>query len=774
MSFRIFSFFAAGILLMVARPAPAQTTVTVNGTIVDSASGEPVPSVNIRIAGTAQGTIANAHGAFRIPVPEAHRTLIFSAIGYAPREIAIPVPPVEPLLVRLTSSPVIVPEVLVIAEDPAFEIIRKAIAHKRSWMGKLTSYQFEAFTRQTLLRDTSIASITESYTTGFMATGDTLREIVRQKRQTQNIPMGDNGAAVRSIVNFNEDEIRLFQITVGSNSSAYSFIGPTAPEALEYYDYKLLRTSTVDGVDIYTIRMTPTTNLRPLFDGIITIADGTFAVMGVDVKPNETLNIPFLRDIDLRYRQQFSLYDGLFWMPTDIRISGAFSVSLIGFSLPRIGIEQTSAIYEYRLNDPLPDSMRGRPRVSVDSLAQKYDSTFWKGHDVLPLTEREQSAYGTLDSTQTLEKQFEPKGPLASLGDDEASDLFGILDLRFNRVEGFFTGLTHTTRSLIPNMEFRAKAGYGFSDKRFKYNLGATWSTGRRTGISAGADVYRAVGNTPDGGFYEPFAISVMALFSRIDYRDYYFTTGWSGYIALRPARWSQGTITYTDEQHYSVANATSYSFFGKRAYRDNPSIADGHLRSISLAIRLGDEPVPLGIVSRNAIDAGMEYSSPSVLRSEFDFRRYWALAEFGITTFGRSLLFPPQLRIRLFAGTSAGTLPPQRWQTLDTRASGYGAFGLLRGADVKEFVSRRYLVINAEHNFRSTPFLLLGIPFLYRNGVELIVHGSYAYADGYPQRYGEVGGGISRIFDLFRADVTYRCTGSRGWAFTLGIATLF
>src|SRR5207247_7868123 len=115
--------------------------------------------------------------------------------------------------------------------------------------------------------------------------------------------------------------------------------------------------------------MKPKTRLRPLFDGTITIADGTFAVMGVDVQPNETFTLPFIRDIDLHFQQQFSLYEENFWLPTDIRISGTFTISILGLSLPRIGLEQTSAMYDYAVNISIPDSILRRPHIQTDSNA---------------------------------------------------------------------------------------------------------------------------------------------------------------------------------------------------------------------------------------------------------------------------------------------------------------------------------------------------------------------------------------------------------------------
>ena len=84
---------------------------------------------------------------------------------------------------------------------------------------------------------------------------------------------------------------------------------------------------------------------------------------------------------------------------------------------------------------------------------------------------------------------------------------------------------------------------------------------------------------------------------------------------------------------------------------------------------------------------------------------------------------------------------------------------------------------------FRSTPFLILDIPFLYRNSIELIAHGTVAktwsnapvpFRTSTNGWYSEAGIGISRVFSFFRFDLTYRMMEPRGVYLTLGIAQLF
>src|SRR5690606_7933798 len=68
--------------------AIAQTTI--EGTITDAASGDPVPGVNIVVKGKLAGTISNANGGFSLrtndPPPF---TLVFSYVGYQTQEVQI-------------------------------------------------------------------------------------------------------------------------------------------------------------------------------------------------------------------------------------------------------------------------------------------------------------------------------------------------------------------------------------------------------------------------------------------------------------------------------------------------------------------------------------------------------------------------------------------------------------------------------------------------------------------------------------------------------------
>jgi hypothetical protein len=758
----------------------SQTFFTIRGTITDARSGEALPAANIRVLGSSKGTISNTQGEYTLSLESGSYALVFSYVAYLPETLDISLNRSIQQDIRLQPSPIMVPEVVVLGEDPALEIIRRAIAHKHTWMELLKSYSFDAFTRQVIWSDTSIAGITESYTTGYMGTGHPLREIVKQKRQTRNIPGSENLASVRRIVNFNEDEIRLFGAEINGKSSAYVFRGPTCPDALDNYDYKLLGTSTVNGTEIYTIKMNPKSRTKALFVGTITIASGTYAVIGVDVKPNESFTFPFAKDIDLRYRQQFALYDSCFWMPADIRIDGSFTISFVGLSLPKIGINFLSSIYDYKINPVLPDTIFKEPTLTTDSSAVKYDSTYWQTHEVLPLTPEQSRAYASLDSENTLDKQFQPHGALATVGNTNADFLLDFPDLRFDRVEGFFLGAKYKFDKLSQFFQLEGRIGRAISAKTTEYQLSGIFYPSTKRTLQFGGEFYDHLDNMPDAGFYGPLFISIMSLFDKNDYRDYFLAHGWRAFMKVFPNPILGTTVTYIDENESSLPVETNLSIpIRSTPYRANPAILEGRSDAVKLDVHYGEEPEALDIVSANYADLSIEKTTGG----EIEYTRYSGTFTWNYPTFGTDLLFPAELRVRGSGGLlevpSGAATATQSLFFLESRMSGLAPFGVLRGAGVMEFTGDRFVMLNLEHNFRSLPFLALNIPFLYRNSIELLSDVSVAQTwDGSTPAsggwYSEAGIGFGRIFDLLRIDVTYRFKQPAGVHFSLGLTTLF
>ncbi|WP_343703969.1 TonB-dependent receptor [Chitinophaga sp.] len=79
------------LFLAMAGGAYAQQPRTVTGRVTDSASKQPIPGVSVSLKGTGTGTATSAEGTFSLNIPAgSNQLLVFSSIGYATQEVAIP------------------------------------------------------------------------------------------------------------------------------------------------------------------------------------------------------------------------------------------------------------------------------------------------------------------------------------------------------------------------------------------------------------------------------------------------------------------------------------------------------------------------------------------------------------------------------------------------------------------------------------------------------------------------------------------------------------
>lgn len=84
----------------------------VSGTVVDEATGEPLPGVSILIQGTDQGTATDLDGRYTLEVPSEDAVLIFTFIGYERQEI--PIQGRSEIDVQMVSQAVLGDEVVVV------------------------------------------------------------------------------------------------------------------------------------------------------------------------------------------------------------------------------------------------------------------------------------------------------------------------------------------------------------------------------------------------------------------------------------------------------------------------------------------------------------------------------------------------------------------------------------------------------------------------------------------------------------------------------------
>jgi len=759
---------------LAASPVLGQTTI--RGRVTDAATGESLPQANLQIEGTYTGTITNAQGRYSLAVDSLPATVLVRYIGYQTARIRVTDESSARQDVALKPSPMEMDEVVVTgSENPGRRIMERVIEQKKTWWDSLGTYTVDAFSRYTVSNDTGIVAIYETQTEAFWDRERGTREVVRSRRQTENLGNTvDALPAASSVLNLYRDNVTV---------AGAELMGVTHPDALDRYSFTLDSTRARNGRRVYDILVEPQSRLTSAFRGQVSILDSADAMIEARLRPAQSLRLPrMVESQSLRFEQQFSNFGGPYWLPVDFRAQRKFKLSFSAFlSLPEFNFDQVSRLSGYQLNGPLPDSLYDEesesvvegtrvaeaPPAQTDSMT--LDSLGTDGPFV-PLSNEERRVYTNRDSTQQLGEAFRPSGPLADLAemsssgggfslglgsDDGAADTteadtsgapnsvdvqWPVPRFRYNRVEGPFVG-GRVAFEVGERVTLGLQGGHSFFlDSSLRWSYGGSAEVTLPTKALDHLSVSYRYGVDPrydaEVRLFSTFAQGVNSLWTLLGEPDYYDYFGNErvhvGLHGAIPRADLHGQLQFRNERHLSVTEVSDYnvlgrsSFFGRSTRQPpNPVIEDGQLRSLAMSVRWGDDSLLLGVLPVDRVQLNVEHTG-DWLASDFSFTRAKLSADARLSTFFRRRIQPTTLDLRVVGGGALGTLPLQRYGVIEASPLPYTPFGALRTLDDRPYQGSEYAALFWEHNFRTVPFELLGLYGIADRSIELILHGGH------------------------------------------------
>ncbi|MFC1650975.1 DUF5686 family protein [Candidatus Latescibacterota bacterium] len=327
-----------------------QAPIVIHGKIRDSENSKPLPAAHVRIKGTRIGTISNEEGEYNLEIPVLPAVVVVSFIGYESSEKNIPEGSPETIDILLEPRLYILPTVIVTSGNSAENIMRRVIERKKEWYGKLDTYKADAYTRVNLANDTKIAFISESISVLFWDKEKGSKEVTTFRKNTKNMQQDEAIASARMIPNLYDDDIELF---------GYNMVGLTHQDALDFYTFSIVEHKNLDDKTVYVMSVEPKSKLQPLFRGTVSILDEDYAMIDLDLSPNEAVIYPApLKEFKFSVKQQFSDFGEDIWLPVDVRVNGQIKIKF-GFllELPTINYTQVSHFSDYEINAALPDSL---------------------------------------------------------------------------------------------------------------------------------------------------------------------------------------------------------------------------------------------------------------------------------------------------------------------------------------------------------------------------------------------------------------------------------
>ena len=567
----------------------------IKGKITDNQK-QAIPFTTIFIKGTTKGTSANKEGEFVLKVNKGKYDLAFSAIGFKQFVKSVEVNKSIELNIILNDEVFELKDVVVKSggEDPAYEIIRKAIKQRKKYLKEIPTYTCDVYLKgiQKLLKAPEKFLGTDIKKVGQEIGLDSNRTGILYQSESQSIlsflpPNSYHEEMISSKVaggnrsfSFNratELLLNFYENTQEWNGlSNRPFVSPIADNALFYYDYKLIGTTIENGEFINKIQILPKRRYDPAYRGYIYIVEDSWRIHSTDLLMSKESNINLLDT--LKINQTYIPITKKTWMPSNVKFE--FTGGIFGF---RFGGYYVGVYSNYVLNPKL-NPKDFKEVVKITKEVNKKDSTYWSNARPIPLTKEETNNYIKKDS---IVKRRESKPYLDSLDKVNNNLKFSKIFLGgynprnrfkkefyhidpllpaifFNTVEGFGInyGASYTKRiDTINNRSLSLKGNirYGFSNKMLNANTSANIPIGKKLSLTLrlGSDVL----DLNSKGTLSTFGNTINSLFYERNYSKFYQKKYGEANLSSRLPFGLSANLGLAYQNNKWLPNSTSYAF---------------------------------------------------------------------------------------------------------------------------------------------------------------------------------------------------------------------
>lgn len=373
------------------------------GTIVDDQDNK-LQGVSVYYKNTTQGVTTNKEGQFQIKHLK-DNTLIIQYLGFKTQELLITNQ--KDIHVILEPESVHLSEVtLDNKEDPAYAIIRKAIAKKSENKSRINDYKASFYSRGAIqfkadslfmkriekefedddLKDTIMGYLSETVSTIYVSPPDKFYEEISASKVSGEETVFSFNSAEESEYSFYENNISFLN----------PIPSPIANNALDIYKYRFEGDFYHDNQLINKINVQPKRSSNRAWSGTIYIVDDTSEFYGIHLEADEdVLQIPLLKKLSI---QQNFVYEN----SQKVWVKNTQKISFEGSILRNYFEARFLAHYKDYTFDNLQHKFT-REKMKILPEAIKTDD-FWEKHRPIPLTQMEIDDYHKKDSIAEVKK----------------------------------------------------------------------------------------------------------------------------------------------------------------------------------------------------------------------------------------------------------------------------------------------------------------------------------------------------------------------------------
>jgi len=490
---------------------------TISGKVTDE-NNEALPFASIYLQGTTQGVTSNKEGNYSIELPAGDHELVFQFIGYKKHIEIIHVESGEKkivLNVKMEPQPYEIAEVTVNAnaEDPAYEVMRKAIKMRKYYLNQVQSYSCDVYIKGVqrvtsypkkfmgfdvnaegdIDPKTGIFYLSESVSKYYFKQPDKVHEVMVSSKVSGGSKAFSYNRTSDLLLNFYENVVNVQVV------SKRGFVSPIAEGAMFYYNYHLAGTFYENGKAINKIQVLPKRKHDPVFRGYIYIADNTWRIhstdlylikdAGIEVVDTLRINHVYLpvkplssgggvgegSDVWMLFSNKLTFSFSIFAFKGNgmyLSILSKYNVNQSGSPSPTLpdgkGVKNTTVVKKIKNEKKkiLPFGKdtgwaSGKPfstgeMMKVNDDANKKDTVYWMEMRPVPLTSEESLDYRKKDSIEVI---HDSKPFLDSV--DKKTNKFKPTDFLFGySYDNRFKKRTTTFSPLIENVQFNTVQGW--------------------------------------------------------------------------------------------------------------------------------------------------------------------------------------------------------------------------------------------------------------------------------------------------------------------------
>lgn len=391
---------------------------------VTNKQGEPIPYANVYVEEQMHGTASDGNGRFLLHLSPGTYTVTFRAVGFKPQTKAISIGEKEvKVAVSLDAAVYELKEFVVSNKDnPANQIMRKAISNGQLYIGRLGGYSSNVYFKSNLKinklssiikwiapKDTKLPVEGKTYTMEMV----NLLTFKAPERYTQRT------LSYRTNFPGNNLDIPGLDIYRGNiyENQYYGAPSPLGREGFACYKYYLVGSSAQNGTTIYKIGVAPRRSSGIFFKGFLYIKDDTYEVTNAELETtNSTLKFHLSISYDM-VKQAIPLPTSI-----NIKLGGSFMgntlsanmLSSVTYSnVDTKGIPQPAAEAKKVAQAPLSKKDKARLRKQtaisqkIDELSAKDNLTLGEMKQMVTLVEKKQEMEDTVKSMEVVDLKVE-------------------------------------------------------------------------------------------------------------------------------------------------------------------------------------------------------------------------------------------------------------------------------------------------------------------------------------------------------------------------------